>query len=162
MSPQTITGAATAAPAGAPGVDAPRVPLQHLTGDAADEARQIGRKRLAEYDRLASASGLFGSSSGPDRLTREDVRPGGITFYVYDQDATSSGRAWHTYWRANRSDRGGYDTRNPDKLAAAPPSPSYGIACVATATWEQLRDWLDAPQQASMFDLLGDESATTR
>jgi hypothetical protein len=156
MSTETPTGAATAAaPSGAPGVDAPRIPLQHLTGEAAQEARQVGARRLADYDRLADASGLYGSSSGPDRVTREDVRPGGITFYVYDAAAVASDRAWHTYWRANKTDRGAYDQHDPAKMAAAPPRPSYGIACVATGTWAQLRAWLKAPEQASMFDLLG-------
>lgn len=158
MSTTTTTGAASAAPTGAPGVDAPRVPLQHLTGEAAQEARQIGRKRLAEYDRAPDASGFYGSSSGPDRITREDVRPGGITFYVYDDAAVASDRAWHTYWRANTTERGAYDQQDPEKMAAAPPRPSYGIAYVATGTWAQLRAWLDTPDQASMFDLLGGDA----
>ena len=155
MSTPTTTGAATLAPAGAPGVDAPRIPLQHLTGDAAQEARQIGRRRLEEFDRRPDPSGLFGSSSSPDRMTREDVRPNGITFYVYDAAAVASGRAWHTYWRQNTTDRGGYAMHDSQKMAAAPPKPSSGIEVVAVGTWAQLRAWLQAPEQASMFDLLG-------
>ena len=158
MSTTTTTGAASAAPSGASGVDAPRVPLQHLTGDAAQEARQIGRRRLAEFDRRPDPSGLFGSSSSPDRITREDVRPNGITFYVYDEAAVASGRAWHTYWRQNTSDRGGYAMSDPEKMAAAPPKPSGGIESVAVGTWAQLRAWLEAPEQASMFDLLGPDA----
>lgn len=158
MSRLATQGAATAAapPAGNPAVDAPRVPIAQLAGEAADEARRIGRKRLAEYDRMPDPRGLFGSSGGPDRITREEVRPRTIAFYVYDHDAVRSDRAWHTYWRANTTDRGGYAMHDPEKMAAAPPRPSRGIACVATATWEQLRTWLQTPEQASMLDLLGD------
>ncbi len=158
MSTPTTMGAANAAPSGAPGVDAPRVRLQHLTGEAAQEARQVGVRRLAEYDRLADASGLYGSSSGPDRITRDDVRPAGITFYVYDAAAVESDRAWHTYWRANTTEPGAYDQHDPAKMAAAPPRPSHGIAYVATGTWVQLRAWLETPEQASMFDLLGGDA----
>ena len=159
MSTETTPGAAAAAPSGAPGVDAPRIPLKHLTGEAAQEAREIGVRRLAEYDRHPDPSGFYGSSGGPDRVTREDVRPGGITFYVYDQAAVRSDRAWHAYWRQNTTNRGGYDQHDPARMAAAPPRPSHGIAVVATGTWAQLRGWLEGPEQASMFDLL-DGSAT--
>jgi hypothetical protein len=157
VSTTTTQGAAAAAPpAGNPAVDAPRIPLGQLTGEAADEARQIGRKRLAEYDRMPDPRGLYGSSGGPDRITREEVRPRTIAFYVYDQDAVRSDRAWHAYWRQHTTARGGYAMHDPEKMAAAPPKPSRGIACVATGTWEQLRTWLETPEQASMFDLLGD------
>jgi hypothetical protein len=159
VSTETPTGAApAAAPSGAPGVDAPRIPLQHLTGPAAQEARTVGARRLAEFDRRPDPSGLFGSSSSPDRVTREDVRPAGITFYVYDAAAVASGRAWHTYWRQNNTDRGGYAMSDTEKLAAAPPKPSSGIEVVAVGTWAQLRTWLQAPEQASMFDLLGPDA----
>lgn len=142
--------------AGNPAVDAPRVPLSHLTGAAADEVREIGRRRLAEFDRLGDPSGLFGSSGGPDRVTREEVRPRTIAFYVYDEDAVASGAAWHRYWRSVSDPRRGYPVTDQVKAAAAPPEPSRGIRCVATGTWGQLRAWLDAPAQTSLFDVLGD------
>jgi hypothetical protein len=151
----TVQEPAVAVEAGSPDVDAPRVPLSHLTGAAADEAREIGRRRLAEFDRRPDPSGLFGSSGGPDRVTREEVRPRTIAFYVYDDQAVASGAAWHRYWRSVSDPRRGYPTTDPKKAAAAPPSPSRGIRCVATATWAQLRDWLDGPEQTSLFDMLG-------
>lgn len=152
MSPATI--ARTAAPTGAPAVDAPRVALEDLSGEAAEEARRIGRVRLAEYDRCPDPSGLYGSSGGPDRVTREDVRPSGIVFYAYDQDAVQSDRAWHAYWRPHADERGAYPQHDPELAAAAPPSPSRGIRCVATGTWAELRAWVDEPVQACLFDLL--------
>lgn len=141
--------------AGSPDVDAPRVPLSHLTGAAADEVREVGRRRLAEFDRCPDVSGHYGSSGGPGRLTRDEVRPRTVCFYVYDDAAVKSGRVWHRYWRSVSEPGRGYALTDPEKAAAGPPSPSRGIRCVATATWAQLRGWLDTPEQTSLFDALG-------
>lgn len=155
----TRTDAATpevAAPRADEGVrasEAPRRPLTALHGDAAQEAREIGARLLASYDRGQRME--HGGSCGPDRITREEHRTRGVEFEVHDAAAIASQRAWHTYWRACADPRGHYRTNDPEKLAAAPPSPSYGFEFVAHGTWEQLRTWLSEPEQTSMFDLLG-------
>lgn len=155
MSTTTTTGAAVAAPAGGlRGSEAPRVPFSHLTGDAAREVREVGARLLADRD--AHRGGMeFGGGCGPDRITRDEYRSGRVSFEVHDAAAIASQRAWHGFWRDDSDPVGGYDMKDPEKRAAAPPEPSYGVEFVAEGTWEQLRAWLEAPQQTSMFDLLG-------
>ncbi|MCK9250795.1 MAG: hypothetical protein M0P31_17690 [Solirubrobacteraceae bacterium] len=141
----------TAAPQGAR-PEPPVVALDALTGPVADEARQTGRRLLEANDRHAI---IFQSGGGPDSLIDHEARPSGVRFAVLDDAAVATGRAWHAYWRTNLTDRGTYATQDPDAMAAAPPKPTRTIAYVAAGTWEQLRGWLDAPDQLDLFDNAG-------
>lgn len=161
----STTGAAAAAPArraipvgalGARGAEtAPTGTLNALHGAAETAARTTGTRLLESYDHYPPGMIAGSGSDGLPSLVEYSYRPGGVAFSVFDQSSRESQAAWHGYWRQNRTERGGYATQDEAKMAAAPATPTYGVELVVSGTWEQLRDWLTAPQQTSMFDLLG-------
>jgi hypothetical protein len=154
-----MTAVTTAPPATALGFrssDAPRVGLNALHGIAEDHAREVGARLLTEYDQRGD--GGFGSGGAPDLVLMYEHRPHGVEFHVHDDASIQSQRAWHAYWRANSDPKRGYPCSDKTLAAAAPPEPTHDYAFVVEATWSALRAWLDAPQQVSMFDLLGGDA----
>jgi hypothetical protein len=129
--------------------NAPRIPLAEVRGAAAEEIRAEGRELLARYDAYPSSM-IGGGSSAPRRVTEMEYRSREVTWLILDPAAVASQNAWHDYWHG----RGRGAMRDAALMDAAPPRPSRGVAAITGGTWEQLRRFLETPQQTSILDLL--------
>jgi hypothetical protein len=133
------------------------VGFDRLAGQAAAEVRAAAARLLQDAERgVIHHEGSVGGLCGAASFTAKAQT---VEFRVYDAASVQSMRAWHTYWDAHRAAPtrhglpGGYDTTNPEAMAAAPSPPHYDIEYVVAGTYGEFRAWIEAPEQTSLFDL---------